>query len=214
MRKPTYGTPEPKRSTSTATAAGDQRQRHRVRPPAVPPVQPQHHRGQRHDAEVHADEPQRLGDRPGGQRAARPGRAPATSIASAEHQPHGDEHRGGPEQPPARDRTKSAYRPPRRRSDASAIAWEKPPTKKNTGMTWSSQVSGCSDGTMASTLVALHRAVPADQHDGHQPVADHHDAERGDAQQVDVPVPGVRGGVGELGGSHGVDHRGGAGART
>lgn len=39
-----------------------------------------------------------------------------------------------------------------RSSERYDSAWENPPTKKNTGMTWSSQVSGWSAGTTASRL--------------------------------------------------------------
>ena len=56
---------------------------------------------------------------------------------------------------PARDRTKSAYRPPRRRTDPQAVAWENPPTRKKIGITCRSQVSGCNAGRIARTLVVL-----------------------------------------------------------
>ena len=66
---------------------------------------------------------------------------------------------------PERPRTNAAYRPRdvpgTRAAEASAWACATPPTRKNSGITWSSQVTGCSAGTCASTLVTCPCGVSA-----------------------------------------------------
>ena len=81
----------------------------------------------------------------------------------------------------------------RSRARRQDTAFAYPPTRKKTGITWKTQVSGWVQGARSSSAPVTRSAV-ADGDRGDEPVAEHHDAERPDAEQVDDAV--ARGGRG------------------
>ncbi len=104
---------------------------------------------QQRNREVDPDEPERTGDRLGGQRV-RAVRPPDDFQHDGQHRiaAHHQHHRRQQPQHP-RPKEKSAVVPPRRRIDRSVTACENPPTKKNSGMTCQSHVTSCAGKVFA-----------------------------------------------------------------
>ncbi len=162
--------------------------------PAVALVQLQQRRGEGDHGEVDPDEPQRLGDEP--QRG--PGQRSA-AVAGELHGergrgPHQDEDEGGAQQPLEPGPQEAGVDGPVGAAGQGAVGQgvREPADEEEDGHDLQppgERLEGGHEGEQ------IPYAVAADG--GHQPVSGDDGAERGDAQQVDVPVTVGGGGLGQ-----------------
>ena len=150
-RQPIASMPPAKRATSTDDRErGETRRATRMRWRACRSRMRRRERGHH---QVDADEPERLAHDLGRVAEHLAGRRRARCEHERDRYPHREQHRDRAQQPLRRGRRGTRCVPcPRRRSASRVTRLAKPPTKKKTGITWSTHVASHNHGTIPSTL--------------------------------------------------------------
>ena len=116
---------------------------------------------------------------------------PLTVRHDPQGDPHDEEREGGAQQPPSPARGRTRHTAPGNPAAGAGRAtpgrgqWATPPTRKNSGMTCRTQVSGWSAGDEGEGVGDL--AVGGEHH--HQPVPENDHEQRPCAERIDPAVP-------------------------